>query len=74
MRAALGALRKVTGEFTVLLGGKKIFGVVRLSDPLPGMLMCFRLLGDGLKFLGVRCARAVLRAFGQRKAGEDNSS
>ena len=74
LRAALGALRKVTGEFTALLDGKKIFGVVRLNDPLPGVLMFFRLLGDGLKFLGITRARTVLPAFGQRKAGEDDSS
>lgn len=57
LRRSLAAVAKVLGELARLLKGRKIFGVLRFRDPLPGVLMCFRLLGEAAHFLGIAPAR-----------------
>jgi D-aspartate ligase len=72
LRRSLAALGRVFGELAGLLKGKKIFGMVRLYDPLPSALMCFRLLGEAFRFLVIAQVRPVTARHNRREAGEDN--
>jgi predicted ATP-grasp superfamily ATP-dependent carboligase len=67
---SLRALGKAMREWAFLLRGRKIFGVTKLHDPLPGALMWLRLLAHGLKYFGRARVRPALAEFRERKAGE----
>lgn len=57
LRGSLAALKKAMGDLDGLLTGKKVFGILKLRDPLPGAMMFLRLLVDACKF----AATAIVR-------------
>ena len=51
LRAWIGALVETLRHTYDLLGGKRIFGVLKLRDPLPAVAMCLGLLSNALQFV-----------------------
>ena len=50
-RRTIGAFRKVVSELRRLTRGKKIFALVRMSDPLPGIVMAWTVLCQAFVWL-----------------------
>lgn len=60
LRGFLAALRKAMTEVDGLLKGEKVFGILRLGDPLPGILMGLRLLAQAWKLLFLARAQPAI--------------
>lgn len=51
LRGSLAAVQSAMAGLGAALGGEKVFGVFRLSDPVPGLLLSLRLLAEAWKVL-----------------------
>jgi D-aspartate ligase len=67
LRAALAAATNTLRDLRSLLRGQKIFGILKLRDPLPAMAMCRYLLSDAFRFLTIALNR---RAQAPARVGE----
>lgn len=71
LRASLDALVKSLGDSYGLLRGKRIFGILKLRDPMPGLAMCLGLLWNALQLVagGSRDVETPARIGGVGKNG-----
>jgi len=68
------ALTSTVSEFVGVLKYKKIFGLMRLQDPLPGMLMWLGLLRDAMRFFAAAEYRPLQPRSGQRETIKDQKT
>lgn len=69
---SLRSMARAFGELSSLAKRRKICGVMKLQDPLPGMLMWLRLLRDGVRLLGVASISRICARYAQRESLQDN--
>jgi D-aspartate ligase len=73
-KARLQAVRGTLREVVSALGHKTIYGLMRLQDPLPGILMWLGLLRDAIRAVAIAAYRQLRRRPGQRQAIEDRKT
>ena len=71
LRASLGALVKALRDSYGLLRGKRVFGILKLRDPLPAVAMCLGLLSTALQFLAAGPRRGAEAPPRIGEAGKD---